>query len=215
MTDQPAPSSFAIEPAIMFGWKKTWQHIGFFLPLMILVGIIEWMTQTDFSFRFSETFQPAHGSLLTSLAGYLVNILVSVGLINVALQIARGQAPRWQDLIAHDRVILRYIGGAIIYGIMVIVGLLIFIFPGIYLTLRYGLFRYFIVDKNSPVLDSFQQSSVITNGVKWNLLAFYIVLGMINVIGALFFMTGLIITVPLTVMAEVHIYRQLTGQQTA
>jgi uncharacterized membrane protein len=93
---------------------------------------------------------------------------------------------------------------------MVAGGLILLIVPGIYLGLKYQFFSYLIVDKELGVLDSLKESSQITQGVKWQLFGFSLALIGINILGALAFGIGLLVTIPLTVVAHVFVYRKLS-----
>ena len=92
---------------------------------------------------------------------------------------------------------------------MVAVGLILLIIPGIYLAIKYQFFSFLIVDKNMGIMESFKKSEEMTQGVKMNLLLFSLALAGINILGALVFLVGLIVTIPTTVMATVYVYRKL------
>ena len=209
----PALSStrhVSIEEAIRFGWTKTLDNAGLFIPLTLLVIVIYFFFSTNFSFHFSGQTSQLHP--LSTLLQYVFDAAVGLGFAAISLKVIDQKKPVWNDLLVSDQYILRYLGATIIYTIITVAGTILFIIPGVYLSLKYGLFRYFILDKNVGIGESFHLSGQATSGIKLTLIAFYFILGLINVIGFLCLGIGLLITIPLTILAEVHVYRQLVAQ---
>ena len=60
-------------------------------------------------------------------------------------------------------------------------------------------------------MESLKASGELTYESKFDLFLLWIVLGLINMAGALCFLVGLFVTIPLTLMATVFIYRGLEG----
>ncbi len=79
----------------------------------------------------------------------------------------------------------------------------------LYVVLRYHLFTYIIAEKGSGPMEALHQSAVLTRNVKLKLLGVYSVMVALNIVGAMVFLVGLLVTVPLTSIASVYIYRVL------
>jgi len=86
------------------------------------------------------------------------------------------------------------------------------IIPGIILSIRLSFFDYFIVDRNSKIIESLKKSWEITKGNTWNLFLLYLLLGLINFLGALALMIGLFWSIPTTMLAQAFVYRKLSSQ---
>jgi uncharacterized membrane protein len=56
-----------------------------------------------------------------------------------------------------------------------------------------------------------KESHRITRGHKWNLLGLLLMFFLVNLLGVLAFVVGLLVTVPVTVLAFAHAYRVLAG----
>lgn len=52
-----------------------------------------------------------------------------------------------------------------------------------------------------------------TEGVKWKLLGFCIVMGLINIVGLVALVVGVLVSFPVTNLAYLHIYRKLGGAE--
>ena len=102
-----------------------------------------------------------------------------------------------------------YIITNVIRQIIIIVGLILFIIPGIIFAIKLQFVDYLIVDKKMGI-DSLSKSWNMTKGVKWNLFLLWILIALINIAGALLLLVGLFITVPLSVVATAYVYRKLS-----
>ncbi|MEA3324508.1 MAG: hypothetical protein U9Q37_05135 [Euryarchaeota archaeon] len=59
--------------------------------------------------------------------------------------------------------------GLILYGFIVVGGLILLTIPGIIWAIKFQFFDYLIVDKGLGPIDALEKSSEITRGVKWDL----------------------------------------------
>ena len=133
-------------------------------------------------------------------------------MINIQLKFLEGVKPEFGDLFKFQKHFWRFLGASILYSLMVVIGLVFLIVPGIYLALRFQYFGYCIVDRDASVIDSLRQSTRITDSVKWKLLGFGILIVLINILGFICLFIGLFATVPTTTMAMAAVYRKLLEQ---
>lgn len=104
----------------------------------------------------------------------------------------------------------KYLGALILYSLIVVVGTILFIVPGIIWGIKFRFFSYFIVeDENCGIIESLERSAQITQESKWNLFLFNIILGFIGLLGFLAFFVGILLAMPVTVMATVFVYYKL------
>ena len=92
-----------------------------------------------------------------------------------------------------------------------VMGMLLLIVPGIILGIRLQMYVWAIVDNHAGPIEALQQSWTMTRGFAWNLLLLNLLLGLINMLGMLALGIGLIVTVPLSMVAWGHAYRRLEG----
>lgn len=96
--------------------------------------------------------------------------------------------------------LFRLLGLFILYIIMVSLGSILFIIPGIYLAVKLQFAFYYMIDKNISVREAFKRSYAATTGNFWRILA-------VDVIAAL--LMQLIITIPISYLLGVYMYRKL------
>ena len=78
----------------------------------------------------------------------------------------------------------------------------------VYLGLRYSMVRFAVLD-DAGVAGSLRRSAHLTLGAKGRLLFFFIVLGALNMLGAIALGIGLLITLPVSMLAYAHVYLKL------
>lgn len=95
-------------------------------------------------------------------------------------------------------------------GISIAVGL-IAIALSLYMVLRYMMARFAAVD-GFGIMDSLHESARMTRGIQWHLLLFVITLVFLNLLGALVFLVGLLVTVPISLIAFADVYLALKAR---
>lgn len=196
---------FSIQESLKAGWQiwkqNVWFLVGVTFVLFFLPGIPSYIADSPQSSGALDT--------ILIVAGWVLSLLMSIGMIKITLAFVDGKKPVWQELFRHYLYLAKYVIASILYGLIVAAGLILFIIPGIYLALKYQFAIYLVVDKNLGIFEAFGQSGKMTAGVKWPLLGWFIVQALLNLVGALLFGVGLLITAPVTMLAYAKIYRQL------
>ena len=155
--------------------------------------------------------------------------------IKINLEFTRNAKPEFSDLVDALSHYIPYLIGSIIYSIAVGIGFMLLVVPGVYIAIRYGFFSYFIIDRGEGVKDSFESSSFITRDAMKDLFVLglillgvnavglilcYISIGVVTTIlinktvGAFISFAGLLITVPIAVLAIAYVFRRLTAKRT-
>ncbi len=200
---------FSIKEAVKFGWDRMRENLGFFIVFLVICFLVSFFFET-FAGLFEERL-PIF-SLLFSLGSLLASFLISFISIRVALNICDGAALKASELLQFPlRRFLTFILGNILYMLLVAAGFVLLLVPGFIWMIKYQYVPYLIVDKDSPIGEAFSESGRITSGVKWPLFWFAMLLGLINIAGALFFLIGLFVTIPTTIIAVAYVYRKLSS----
>jgi len=201
---------FSKKEAVKFGFETAKSNLLFFIKLLIIVFFVSVVV----SALRGGTQKSAMAYLLLTIIQYLVNVIIGIGLIRISLELVDKLKPKIRDLFYY-KPIVEYILASIISGIVVIVGLILLIIPGIILAVRLQYATYLVVDKNLGALEAIKKSWKITRGNTWNLFFLGIILGLINILGVLCLLVGLFITIPLGMLATTFIYRKLLLQSEA
>ncbi|OIP57646.1 MAG: hypothetical protein COX79_01575 [Candidatus Levybacteria bacterium CG_4_10_14_0_2_um_filter_36_16] len=201
--------SFSKKAALSYGFGESKKHLGFFIPLLLLLFLVQILPGI-----LQNLFDPSKNgasilSFVISILGWILELIVAMGVIKIALEIHDNKRKKFSDLFYGAHLLLKYIASSFLYGLIVVVGLILLIIPGIVWAIKFQYFSYFIVDKELGPIEALKSSAKITNGVKWNLFFLRLFIGGINILGAIAFIVGLFITIPLGMMAEVYVYRKL------
>ncbi len=203
-------NTFTISETMSFAWELFKKRSAFFIGVFVLVWAIS-LASSQLGGHVNNAHTPT--LLVLALAGVFINIVVSVflkmGTLSFLLKAHDApDAAKLKDLWAPD-MFWNYLGTAILTGIIVIVGLILLIVPGIIWMLRYIFAPYLVIDRHLAPLAALKESSRITYGHKWQLLGFLLVIVAINIVGALLLLVGLLVTIPLSSLAMTHAYRVL------
>jgi uncharacterized membrane protein len=203
-------SKFSLSSAVKFGWETVKSNLVFFIVLEIIAIFVPSVVNSLAS-SFSRSFPLL--SFLLFVVGLGLRFVISLGLLKIALMFVDGKKAQLEDLfsVRQPELVLKYIGAAIIYVLLVGVGLLFLIIPGIYFLLSYFFYNYAVIDKGAGPIDALRISGNLTRGVKLDLLVFLIVLLAINLLGLLVFLVGVLVTLPISMLATAYVYRKLSS----
>jgi uncharacterized membrane protein len=205
--------TIVITDALNFGWETLRNNFAFFIKLlgvMIIVAVIPGLILTKLSVL-------SHGYL--SLPLQFLNIIwqavLGMGALKICLKLYDRQSVEYSDLWSCLPLTLDYVVVKFLYTFIVMIGVILLIVPGMIWSMQFFLASYLVVDRGAGAISALKASSAITNGAKWQLGVFASVVVGINFLGALMLMIGLLITLPITMLASVFVYRTLLAQTEA
>ena len=135
---------------------------------------------------------------------------LELGFLHICLAFFDERNPTFADTFKLLALGPKFLAGQILYLFMVAIGLLLLVVPGVYLSVRYGLFGFCMAASEKNLLRCFQQSAILTAGSRTRLFWIFVVLLFLNVLGAGLLGVGLFITVPLSALMVTAVFRQLT-----
>ncbi len=198
----------SVRLAFQFAWPVLKKRFGLFTA--VLLTIFGAWVALEVVVIAGQRF----GLLLWAVAHVAFFIFVAgieVGFLRICLALYDGGEPTFADLFAHLALGPKVFVGQMLYLLMVVIGLLLLVVPGVYLSVRYALFAFCIAAGETNLMRSFQQSAILSSGTKMHLLSIFVVLLVLNVLGASLLGLGLFITVPLSVLMMTSVYRQLSA----
>lgn len=200
---------FSIEKAISESWEIIKNNLGFILSLQVIVLIINVFPQAaDYIYKDVSSMEVP--LLAISVTFFILQLITSIGIIKIYLSLHdKKEEKDVMVLFSGVNYLFRYILASVVYGLIVFGGFLLLIVPGIIWSIKYQFFAYFIIDKDMKPMEALQASARITEGQKMNLFLFGCVLILVNFAGLLALGVGLLVTIPLTSMAVVYVYRKL------
>lgn len=202
--------TFSIGEAVSFGWKKQQENLWFFagVTLFVVVLSLAFSAVNDY---LSETDYIA--GAVTSIITNIIRIFIGLGAMRIALNAYDNKKLQFSDLFSQQSVLLSAIGAVVISTILTVTGLILLIIPGIWILCRLYFTEAIIVHKKMGSIDALKESWRLTEKNSLRIFGFLIVLLGINILGALAFMIGLLVSIPVTTLAIIHAYRNLSGSE--
>lgn len=160
------------------------------------------------SARYGDLFPPSNMVIRYILSSLLVALSVLAPLIIAGLLIAVGAVMGGVSF-STGTIATPYVPMYVVYGAVSILLAVAMVLSG-YILLRYSLVRFLVID-GATVMESLRRSVRITKGHALQLLGFFSIFVVLNILGALLFLVGLLVTVPVTVIAYAQVYQKLRG----
>ena len=225
--EEIAPGSDPIDvgACVKRGFELTKRHfgtiflIGFtYIVISIIASVLFGMIDSALGFGTTNTqFQSANGFTSTSynqtggpfsiILGNVLSVLLSLGVTRIGLNLTSGRQVSVAMLFGEGRKLLTAIVAMIIFALMVGLGLILLIIPGVYLMLRYGQFMSAIVDKNMGIMESLSYSSSITTNNRLNLFLLILLSIAIVIAGFIALVVGLIFAYPVVWLSWMVAFR--------
>lgn len=135
-----------------------------------------------------------------------------LGITRISILFSAGITPDYRDFLKIKTPLIRYLLASILYTAIVFGGMLLLVVPGIIWALKYQMYSFVIVDEEVGPVEALRKSAQLTDGAKMDLFRFGMMAGTVNMLGALFFLVGLFVTIPVTLLAMGRLYRLLVEQ---
>ncbi len=193
-------STLSVKECLSFGWRtfkaRPWFFVGTFVIYMVI----------QIALSSVQKSLPGFVSFLLSL---IVSSLLYIGLISIYLKAhADVMAPQFSDF-WKPAPFWRYLGASILLAIIVLVGLVLLIVPGIILALALSFTGYLVVEKGLNPIAALKESMRLTKGNRWKLFLLGLAIFVLTVIGMIPLFLGLLVIGPVSMLAGVHAYRSL------
>lgn len=195
--------------------RNAWVLVAFSVVYFIVLAVVSLLAS-----KVGEGFTGANPQLLLLipyglllLLQVLVHLVGNIALIHGGLMAAKGQTFKFGELFAVTGQIFNLLGYSVFVTIAVLLGLLAFGIPGIYLAVAYWFAAFFLVDRRIAFLDAMALSRALVTARWFDIAAFLLVVGAISISGVIACGIGLFATVPLAVCVGAVAYLQLSAEQ--
>jgi uncharacterized membrane protein len=195
----------SISTVLADSWKLTKQNF-FVIWFYLIIGFI--LPMVPNVLRSTLKLDGLVGAVVY-LIGVVLSIVMSYGVIKVVLKIVDGDKPSFQDYLDVFPRLLNIIATTFLYTLIVIAGCFLLIVPGIIWSIKYQYAIYLAVDKGLGPMAALKASARLTNGLKWDVFAFGLVVQIVSMLGFLALIIGALWTFPLAVIAQSMYYRRL------
>jgi uncharacterized membrane protein len=193
--------------ALSYGFNKYFANVGPVLAVIVVAIVVQVVFQL-----IELSVSSLVGRALFSIVGLVVSAVVSLGIYKTALMITAGQVPTVGQAFTYDRW-GEWILFSIVYGLMVGIGLVLCLVPGLVVLAFFGMAPFFFIDRGMSLGDALSASrdAASNRGFAWPVLLSIIV----GVAGVIACGIGLFVTAPAAYIAVAFLYRNAAGQPVA
>ena len=199
-------TTFSIEEAFRFGWdtfkKDPWFFVGVTAALTIFSVIVNALTGNGYGIM----------AFIGFLIGLAASTVVTIAFARLALSAQEGTHVGWEGLWAPEHF-LNMLGATILQSIVVVIGFILLVIPGIIAALMLMFTQLLVVDKKMTPIAALKESYRLTKGQLLQLFLFWLAIIVINIVGLIALVVGLLVTLPVSLIAAAHVYKKLSSLQ--
>ncbi len=196
-------SVFSTEEALRFGWNRTLANTKPLLALGVVSAILTLLNRGA---------SGPHGDWLISVLAQLAQAVVGLMWLRVLIALHDGAPVDLTKVRQLTKGFVPYLLTTVLLSLMVGVGFVLLVVPGVLLALRFGFAPLLVADQQRDPVEALRESSHLTEGVRGELLAFGLMALLVNLAGALALGVGLFVTIPTTGLAAVSVLRRLQAR---
>lgn len=191
---------FSIKSALRYAWDKFKANTQLSLAWTLILLALGSMPGS----------KKGPEGIFFAIAVTILMLIIRIGYTKVFLRIYDNETPKFTDIFKEYRYFWSYLGVSALVPLAVLGGLILLIVPGIIWAVRFSLAPIIVLDTKVGPVAAMKESYAITRGIFWQMLLFWIVICLVNLAGFVALVVGLLVSVPVSTLATIYVYRELT-----
>lgn len=187
------------------GWEifkqYPWGFIGFLVLAIVISTIVD-----ELPAPFGNNEEGIGG-----IINFVINPILLAGFYIVALQIAKNRPLHFSEFFRGFNQFLQLFLVNIVGIILIGIGFVFLIIPGIYLSIAYTFSYLFVIEKKLSFWSALESSRKVISQKWFSFLGFAILLVLLNLAGLIAFGVGLLVTIPWTYCIMVAAFEDIVG----
>jgi uncharacterized membrane protein len=199
-----------IGEALSYAWGSYWKNVGPMFTLALIVFLV------NIALGFvANRVDDVLAGIVIQVAANLFQLLLAMGLVRAALAVCEGRAPD-VNLLFQTPGYVSYVLATLLFAVIVGLGLIAFIIPGIIFGVMFHLYGFAVVQNPDlgPV-DALRRSADLTRGHRWQLFGLGLLLFALNIVGVLACVIGVVVTYGISAISLAYAYKALAGEDLA
>ena len=201
---------FSKREALRFGWTTFKAHWIFLLVVVLLANFISFAPGFFLQWVSDDLFWV---KWIVNIVFWVLGTVFTIGQFRVLLMFLAEKKPEYADLFREGKLLLSYWVGSLLYGLVVFVGFILLIVPGIILATRLQFWTYVMVNKQCGPVAALKESWRITRGSLINIILFNLLSVAVVFLGILALGVGVLVAIPVTLLATTFVYGKLQQLQ--
>ncbi|MDB5189443.1 MAG: hypothetical protein JWL82_400 [Parcubacteria group bacterium] len=201
--------TLSVTDCISFGWRTFKARPWFFIGVSLIVVAISFVSGLLQGFAASALGKTP-GGIVSFLISLLADNLIAIGILSIYLKAHDAvMSAEFKDFMRF-KLYWVFLAASILVSFLTIVGLVLLIIPGIIVMTMLCFTATLIVDRNLGPIEAIKESARLTKGNRWKIFLLLIVVVLLNIVGAIALIVGVLIAMPISMLALVHAYRTLS-----
>ncbi|MBF0344757.1 MAG: hypothetical protein HQL06_11065 [Nitrospirae bacterium] len=187
-------NSFSIIEALSFGWRSTKRNIGFitgvFFAYIIFIVVSIFITDKykydgallaffivllllliqHFTIKVIKLIFTKNDDSDIKFRDLSIDYVFIIKVIRLIFTKYDGADMKFEELLANMQLTFKVLITNLLLIIIITIGMLLLVIPGIFLTVRFSFSIFLIIDKDIAIIESIKRSYRITKGNTWKLL---------------------------------------------
>ncbi|MBI4093939.1 hypothetical protein HY417_03165 [Candidatus Kaiserbacteria bacterium] len=219
MPPAAAPASrISVGSFVRFGWE-TFKKRGWFLVGAVLIfgiaSVVASFVNGVVTSVIVEAVGSGAGTIIGFVAGMAVNAIINLGWIAFLLKAHDDIASVSFSDLWHPQKFWSFLGATLLYSIIVFVGYIFLIVPGVIASVAFFFAPWLVVDKGLTPIEALKASARITKGNRLRVFALMAASMLVSFLGVLALIVGLLIAIPIVTLAAASAYRRLSAAESA
>ena len=195
----PPPYALALGEYLKAGWVLFKQYPGGFVGFFLIYLVIQILLN--------------YAGRIGWLASLVIGPPMMMGNFIVSAKLLQEQAVNFSDFFSGFRFFLPLLLLTLVSSILVSLGFILLIIPGVYLAVSYLFASLLVIDRRLDFWPAMELSRRTVTPRWFTIFAFCLLLLLVNVAGALVLGLGLLVSVPLSICALTAAYADIFGLQ--
>lgn len=198
-------NELSFRDALSTGWSITKSRFPLllaYLGTLILLGAAR--------FFIEKPIDSMGVKAVLGIGFQIVNWYLTFNALGVSLKLIDDKEVSYADFWLPQSNFWFYVLATLLYGLIIAVGTLLLIVPGIIFGLMFMFYGYVMIEKKLGPIEALKESKRLTAGAKWDLFLFSLLAIGLNLLGVLALLVGVLVTMTITFIAMAHLYRQRT-----
>ncbi len=216
--EQVMQKSAAIVPGVGSSYGNGWRRLWPYFLELFLIGIVALVIGIPSGIG-GWAREAMTGITLLAVLGYAYNILivgpVGYGVLFAYLRAARGDKLEIKDMFAAFRNYWNAVLASLLVSIIIGIGFILFIIPGIIFACKLAFTPYLVVDRKMGVIEAVKEGWRMTNGHAWKVFLIGLLAIPINIAGLICLGVGVIVTGMWTSLAFASLYHAVDSSAKA
>jgi uncharacterized membrane protein len=150
--------------------------------------------------------------LALHLAFFLVFSALMLSIHSMALEAVDGRVPTVNLAPSHFGSAASYLLTSAIYWFTVLLGLCLFVVPGLIAATTWAPFRFLLADGSAALTVPLREASLLSSSHRWRVFRAFVTSVLLNLAGAALLGLGLLVSFPVTIILRARLFRQLQAK---